>query len=76
MPNSWGGHCTYIPDNDPEMNLTAVSWGDLYTVTPDGADGYMPEAYVIVSHHWVNTVGQTIQGFNLNELRSALALVM
>lgn len=75
-PNSWGGHCTFMPDNDSSMNLTAVSWGDLYTVTPDGTDGYMPEAYVIISNHWVNTVGQTIQGFKLDELRKALKFVM
>jgi hypothetical protein len=76
-PNSWGGHCVYSPDYDSSMNLTGVSWGDPdYIITPEGADVYMPEAFVIVSHHWVNTMGQTIQGFKLDELQKALALVM
>jgi hypothetical protein len=75
-PNSWGGHCVYAPNNDSSLNLTAVSWGELYEVTAEGSDSYMPEAYVIVSNHWMNTRGQSIQGFKLDELRNALALVM
>lgn len=73
-PWSWGGHCVFTPDNNSSMTLTGVSWGDLYDITEDAAP-YMPEAYVIVTKEWLETDGDTIQGFKLDELKQQLALV-
>jgi hypothetical protein len=75
-PNSWGSHCVFTPDNDPSMNLTAISWGTPYIVTPGGCDNYMVEGYVIISNYWVNRAGRTLQGFDLAGLQRALTLVM
>ena len=74
-PGSWGNHCLYTPDYNSSMTLNSVSWGTMYPITEDGYEAYMPEAYVLLSDYWVNTVGKTIQGFDLSGLTDALKLV-
>lgn len=70
-----GGHMIGLVNHDQNVNTGAETWGQIVRVTKAGKDQYGVAAYAIITPQWMQTIGTTLQGFKLEELRAALSLV-
>jgi len=71
-PGSWGGHAVTVVAYDAR-GLTVVTWGALQVMTWTFWDTYCDEAYAIISSDYLTKKGNTLQGFNLQQLQADLA---
>jgi hypothetical protein len=51
-PESWGGHCVFVPKYDVN-GLTCITWGGLLTMSWPFFHKYCSEAYALLSQDWV-----------------------
>jgi hypothetical protein len=68
----WGGHAIGIVQSGPEAK-TCITWGDKKVMTSGFFSKYCDEAYVLLSTDWVDALGFSPSGFDLQALRSDLA---
>ena len=76
-PWSWGGHATAdavfgMPGRAPREVIT---WGELQGYTLSFNDHYCDERYVFITEQWLDTMGRTPTGLDINRLMSDLAIV-
>lgn len=67
-----GGHCVDAIGYDENGNLTIVSWGATYTMTPAFWAAYVDESYALVDQDWCNITGKTPLGLALPDLDHAM----
>jgi hypothetical protein len=72
-PGSWGGHCIFTPDFDPD-GFNCVTWGALKRMTSDWWITYVSEAWAIISADFL-VDGKSPNGFDLPALQADLELV-
>jgi hypothetical protein len=72
-PGSWGGHAVDVVGYDDHA-LTVVTWGNLKQMTWSFWDGYVDEAYCIISADFLNG-DRAPNGFDLAALKADLAKV-
>jgi len=70
-PGSWGGHAVPIIAYNANF-LTCVTWGKLQLMSWQFWDSYCDEAYAVVSEDWLNALGVSPYGVNLQALLSDL----
>jgi hypothetical protein len=69
QPGSWGGHCVFVPDYDPN-GLTCITWGAPKKMTWGFWGTYCDEAHALLSPDW-----QPPAGFDMAALQADLATV-
>ena len=67
---SAGGHMVCLVQHDRQMTMTAVSWGEQYSVTRDGHHQKCAECWVLIDPAWMHN-GKTIQGLDMAGLVAA-----
>jgi len=70
-----GGHAIVLPSYDRTGNCKVETWAELVKLTPAGRAQYGVAAYGIITKPWLGGNNQTIQGFDLADLQSALQAV-
>ncbi len=60
-PGSWGGHCVPLVGYSP-AGIVCVTWGALKLMKWDWWDAYGDEAYVLLSHDFMTSHGQSPDG--------------
>lgn len=73
-PWSWGGHAVFVPKYSA-AGLTAITWGQSMWMSNYFWQTYVDEAYALVSVDFLNTQGDTPDGFNLSQLLADLAQI-
>ena len=66
-----GGH--YVPLIAHRKHLEVVTWGRVQPVGTRFLENYISEAWALVSPDFLNSSGETVQGFNLTQLNADLA---
>jgi hypothetical protein len=74
FPGSWGGHCVVLLDYNTTGPVYGT-WGALKQATWAWQRMYCDEAYALLTVDQVDEHGATAEGFDLEQLRSDLALV-
>jgi len=78
-PASWGRHAVcdaeFGMDPDREHDGQLVTWGQLQPYTLPFRRTYCYEAYAVVTMDWLNSVGRTITGLDVDRLLGDLELV-
>jgi len=78
-PASWGRHAVcdaeFGMDPDREHDGQLVTWGQLQPYTMPFRRTYCYEAYAVVTNDWLNSVGRTITGLDVDRLLGDLELV-
>ena len=67
-----GGHAVIICGYDTSGNMTVISWGARYTMTPAFWTRFVDECYALANVDWVNATGNTPAGLPLAELESLM----
>lgn len=70
--SSIGGHAVIIDGYDDKGNLSVISWGSQYSMTPAFWDKQVDECYGLVNDLWVQTTGSTPAGLPLEALESLM----
>lgn len=70
-PNSWGGHCVFVPKYD-QTSFTCITWGQLKTMTVAFWNMYCDEAHTLLGQDWLSTKGSPA-GFAQAQLQADLA---
>ena len=73
-PNSWGGHCVFVPAYD-EKGFTCITWGELKTMTVAFWKKYVDEAHTLLSPAWLSAKGSP-GGFNMPQLQADLRAIV
>ena len=73
-PGSWGGHAVPIVAYDAS-GLTVITWGSLQRMTWAFLDTYCDEAYVALSHDWIESSGLSPNDFDFATLQADMALI-
>lgn len=71
-PGTWGGHCVPIMAASPHSR-TCVTWGSTLKMSPNFANDYIEEAYVVLSPDWFSKIGMSPAKFNMTQLTADLA---
>lgn len=72
QPGSWGGHAVpYFAFT--KSTFTLCTWGELMRMTTGFHKEYTEECYAIISPDFINSAGETPQGFNMAALTADLA---
>jgi len=66
-PGSWGGHAVPVVGYDSRY-VAVVTWGSVLYMTWQFYDVYCDEAFAIISVDWLNQTGQSIEGFDMQQL--------
>lgn len=69
---SAGGHCVIATGYDASGNLTVISWGELYTMTPAFWRANVDECYALANKDWIQTTGKTPAGLSLSSLEALM----
>jgi hypothetical protein len=72
-PNSWGGHCVYVPKYD-QNGFTCITWGQLKTMTVAFWQQYCDEAHTLLGQDWLAAKASPA-GFNQAQLQADLAAI-
>jgi hypothetical protein len=72
-PNSWGGHCVFVPKYD-ENGFTCVTWGGLKTMTAAFWNAYCDEAHTLLGADWLTAKGSP-SGFDQEQLLADLQAI-
>ena len=72
--NSWGGHAVAMLGYD-RTHVTFVTWGQIKIATVEWFLTYCDEAWCLVDDLWVTETSLAPSGFNIEMLRSDLALI-
>jgi hypothetical protein len=73
-PNSWGGHCVFVPKYD-EKGFTCITWGQLKTMTIAFWNKYCDEAHTLLAQDWLAAKGAP-SGFNQTQLEADLKAIV
>lgn len=73
-PGGWGGHCVLVGSYDAD-GLTCVTWGETLRMTWPFFEAYVDEANALLSHDFVDNLGTTPGGLNLDQLEADLQAV-
>ena len=73
-PNSWGGHCVFVPKYD-EKGFTCITWGQLKTMTLAFWKKYCDEAHTLLGHDWLSAKGAP-NGFDRAQLEADLEVIV
>ncbi|MGP8269975.1 MAG: hypothetical protein ACLQLH_07910 [Terracidiphilus sp.] len=73
-PNSWGGHCVYVPKYD-EKGFTCITWGQLKTMTLAFWKKYCDEAHTLLAKDWLSAKGAP-NGFDHTQLEADLKVIV
>lgn len=73
-PGSWGGHAIPALAYD-KHGFIVVTWGAPLRMTDAFRDVYCDQGYAIITTEWINAQGDTLAGFNLQQLQTDLAQV-
>lgn len=73
-PNSWGGHCVFVPAYD-ENGLTCITWGSQQKMTWNFWSKYVDEAYALISPDFIAASGLAPNGFDLAQLHTDLSQI-
>jgi hypothetical protein len=73
-PNSWGGHCVFVPKYD-EKGFTCITWGQLKTMTLAFWKNYCDEAHTLLAQDWLSAKGAP-NGFNQAQLEADLKAIV
>lgn len=68
-----GGHAVVLCGYDASGNMTVISWGARYTMTPAFWAQFVDECYALANIDWVNATGNTPAGVSLAELEALMA---
>lgn len=68
-----GGHCVCLAGYDPSGNMTVISWGARYTMTPAFFAQFVDEAYALASPEWIGKTSQTPGGMTLAQLEALMS---
>lgn len=68
-----GGHCVVVPAFELNGNMTIISWGSFYTMTPGFWHAYVDEAYALADHSWVNTKGVDPNNQSMGDMLQLMA---
>jgi len=74
-PGSWGGHCVIANSyaSGPYTGVTVITWGAPLWASWKFVRRYVDECYAIITTDWLNSLGQSPEGFDLDQLRADLA---
>jgi hypothetical protein len=72
-PNSWGGHCVFVPKYD-QKTFTCITWGQLKTMTVAFWQKYCDEAHTLLGQDWL-AKKVSPAGFNQAQLMADLAAI-
>jgi hypothetical protein len=67
-----GGHCVDIVGYDASGNMTVISWGSLYTMTPAFFAQFVDEAYALANPDWISATGKSPAGLTISQLQSLM----
>jgi hypothetical protein len=73
-PNSWGGHCVFVPKYD-QKGFTCITWGQLKTMTLAFWKKYCDEAHTLLAQDWLSAKGAP-NGFNQAQLEADLKAIV
>jgi hypothetical protein len=73
-PNSWGGHCVFVPKYD-EKGFTCITWGQLKTMTLAFWNKYCDEAHTLLGKDWLSAKGSP-NGFDEAQLQADLKSIV
>ena len=69
---SWGGHCVPICGFGPDM-IWVVTWGYIQAMTWEFFQTYCDEAFVFLSHDWIEGTGKSPSGLAWGQLMADLS---
>jgi len=72
-PNSWGGHCVFVPKYD-EKGFTCITWGQLKMMTLAFWKKYCDEAHTLLGQDWLTAKGSPA-GFAAAQLQADLKAI-
>lgn len=70
-----GGHAIMGAGFDGACNIPALTWAKVVQLTTAGRSQNGMMALVAITKQWLQSTGQTLQGFDLAGLKAALAMV-
>lgn len=73
-PNSWGGHCVFVPKYD-RTGFTCITWGKLQTMTVAFWNKYCDEAHTLLNKDWLAAKGAP-SGFDQAQLLTDLKAIV
>jgi hypothetical protein len=68
-----GGHAVVVCGYDVSGNMTLISWGDRYTMTPAFWAQWVDECYALGNADWINATGHSPAGLSLTDLEALMA---
>jgi hypothetical protein len=68
----FGGHCVVLTGYDATGNMTLISWGSFYTMTPAFWAQFVDECYALANPSWFMATGQTPAGLSLAQLEALM----
>lgn len=71
-PYSWGGHAVWMVGYDTKY-VIIITWGDEQRVTWRWFKKYCDEAWALISEDFINRLGRTPQGLNVDRLKTLLS---
>jgi hypothetical protein len=71
-PYSWGGHSVEMVGYNSK-GITLVTWGMEQRATWSWVERYCDEAWAVISEDFINRLGRTPQGFNVDRLHQLLS---
>jgi hypothetical protein len=70
-----GGHCVPLVGYDASGNMTVISWGDYFTMTPAFFSQFVDECYSLANPDWIKATGMSPAGLSLSQLDSLMVQI-